>query len=261
MMAWELITTQNLTHDLLAALFENRIGAIQIPNFVSVENSQLAIQRIYAHGIEYYENVYPRIGKIGITQFEHRYSPIKKQEYFIKALIAHATRKDFFKDSGDPLIKVLDVVQNAWGTSTDIAVEEDSGERYFAGLVRVINKALLHLDWAPFDAPEWTIGKISAQIAWNIYLQTGVEGGETIVYRRLWQPSDELHLLPNSYGYDHSLVEGCDFIRIHPMQGALVFFNSRNFHKVEMTEGETERISFSSFIGLMKPSQELVFWS
>jgi hypothetical protein len=52
-----------------------------------------------------------------------------------------------------------------------------------------------------------------------------------------------------------------DFIEIVPEQGEPVFFNSRNYHEVEQTEGAEERITFSSFIGLLGKTGRLIFWS
>src|SRR5215213_4170856 len=125
-MTWETIKTQTLTRDMLLALANSEIGAVRVPNFLSPEVCNLAVQGIQAHGIDYYENVFPRIGRIGTTQFEHRFSPEKKKEYFVKAVTAHATRKDIFKDTGDLLSKVVDYVGDAWGRKTGLAIEDDT---------------------------------------------------------------------------------------------------------------------------------------
>jgi hypothetical protein len=260
-MNWETVETRQLTRDLLIGLFRNEIGAIRIPNFLSDATCSAAVGGVYRRGLDYYKDVYPRIGRIGITQFEHRGDAARKAEYFEKVPKAHAVRQEVFKESGDLPYLVIQALRDAWGDNVDMATEDGPEQRYFAGLIRVINKALLHLDWAQLDAPDWSIGKISAQLAWNVYLQMGARGGETVVYRRPWQWEDEDHQVPNSYGYDPILVEGCEKATILPARGDLVLFNSRNFHEVEATEGEIERVTNSSFIGWLEAENRLVLWS
>lgn len=260
-MTWQIVETQTLTHEMLRDLYDNEIGAIKVPGFVSPEICDLAMRGIYERGFDYYKDVVPKIGKIGITQFEHRYSQEKKKAYFDKAQIANEARQLSFQYSGDFLSKVMDLVNDGWNGKVGIAVEKETNKEYFAGLVRIMHRALLHLDWGPFDGPEWEIGKISAQIAWNIYVQMSDIGGEIVVYRRLWEPSDEALKIPDSYGYSPDLVKDCEYVELLPAQGDLVLFNSRNFHEVKQTNGEDERVTNSSFIGLMKDSNELIFWS
>jgi hypothetical protein len=261
---WDIIEKHNLNKSLLDSLFKGDIGVIRVPNFLSSDLCQKALQSIKTYGIDYYEGVYPKIGKIGITQFEHRFSPALKDQYFEKAAKANKARISIFKDTGDLVSMVIDFLNKGWDQRVNLAVEEGTNNSYYAGLIRVINQALLHTDWAGgLDGlnPNWTIGKINSQLAWNIYLQSSTRGGSTVVYRRLWRKSDESYYkLKDSYGYDPSMVLNTDFVEFTPKQGELVLFNSQNYHEVEKVEGDTERISISSFIGLT-PKNELILWS
>lgn len=139
-----------------------------------------------------------------------------------------------------------------------IAKENNYLGKYFAGLIRHINVALLHLDFAQLDAPDWKIGCCMEQLSWNLYIRVPKSGGECIVHNRQWCTNDEKYKLPNSYGYDPSLVENSQTKYIAPVLGDLVLFNSRNFHQV--LPGQGERITMSSFIGRV-PTGDLVFWS
>ncbi len=260
-MSYNIVSTKDLTCDLLTRLFTNEVGAVRVPNFISTDVCQLAVQGIQAHGIGYYDGVYPRIGRIGITQNEHKNRPSGKRAYFANASASHNVRERVLQESGDLLFTVMEAVKAAWVNEVGLAFEENLDEYYFAGLVRVINRALLHFDWAQYDGRGWAIEQISAQLSWNIFLQVGAKGGATKIYRRLWQKSDEVYKIPDSYGYDSEVIEQCDVVEILPEQGELVFFNSRNFHEVEKTEGEEERITISSFIGLLEPANKLIFWS
>jgi len=261
-MKWQVDTTKKVDKTLLIKLLDNEIAAIIVPGFVSEEVCKLAANGILAHGFDYYETVYPMVGKVGLTQFEYDYSLEQKKTYFANVPLANATRKEMFRDSGDFLPLVISYLKDAWRGDVDIALE-NMQEPYFAGLVRVMsNPLLLHYDWAPVDGPTWTISHISAQITWNIYIQTPTTGGSTIVYNRPWRDeSDERYAIPKSYEYDVAAVRGVDSVKILPQVGDLVLFNSRNFHEVKESQGETKRISVSSFIGLLKDQDKLVFWS
>ncbi|OYD08213.1 histidine kinase [Paludifilum halophilum] len=264
MTAWEVVKANQLTKELLDGLFKGEIGAVRIPHFLSPQLCSKALEGIKRYGVDYYEGVYPKIGKIGITQFEHRFSEDAKREYFRKAEKANQARESIFRDSGDPVGMVIDAVGEAWGSPAGIAREEESNHSYFAGLVRVMNRALLHTDWAGgLDGrdPDWTIGKIYAQLTWNIYLQTSSSGGATVVYQRPWRKSDQTYYKrKDSYGYDERVVENADAVRIVPERGEWIAFNPQYYHEVEEADGDTERITISSFIGL-SPSKKLIFWS
>ncbi len=257
---WCIIRADTLDSNLLVALLNNEIGAIAIPNFAPRSVCQTAVQKIYKHGIDYYQGKYPKVGKIGITQSEHKYNPTQKEEYFEKAPEAMSVQRAIFGDNQNLLDRVIDTVQGAWAGNAGIAFEESLQKAYFAGLVRVINKAMLHYDWAPLYDLGWQTDKIVAQLTLNIYLQVGSKGGATRVYRRFGQKADLKHVAPGGY-FDGKVVEGADYIEISPEPGELVFFNSQNYHEVEQTEGEDERITFSSFIGLREDTQTLMFWS
>src|SRR3712207_509465 len=114
-MAWEAVQTHRLTHDLLESLFANDIGAIRVPGFIPKPVCDLAVRGIHAFGIDYYKDVYPRIGRIGITQFEHQKDVQQKLEYFKKAPQADINRQEVFRQSGDLLITVITTIQEAWG--------------------------------------------------------------------------------------------------------------------------------------------------
>jgi carrier-protein-independent halogenase WelO5-like protein len=257
---WSIIRTDVLTQDVLLALLNNEIGAICLPSFASNAVCTCLVQSIYAHGIDYYKDKYPKVGKIGITQSEHKYTPSQKEEYFAKVSQANRVRQSIFGNSGDLLSDVITTVKRAWAGNVDIAFEKSIQQQYFAGLVRVINQAMLHYDWAPLYDLGWETDKISAQLTWNIYLQVGARGGATRVYRQFGRKADLKYVTPGGY-FDSKVVTGADFIEIMPEQGELVFFNSQNYHEVEQTEGEDERITFSSFIGLLGTSDALIFWS
>lgn len=117
-------------------------------------------------------------------------------------------------------------------TVTDLPVRlaREGNREYFAGLLRLVNSsALVHADYGPYDAPGWEIGRISAQLSWNILLRE-VKGGECIIYRRFWEgkSDDERFKQPKpGYGYTAEAVEGREVQVVTPEVGELTLFNSR----------------------------------
>lgn len=254
---WKIVNTNSLTQSLLLALLNNDIAAVRIPHFVDSNMCHMAIHGIQKHGIEYYVDD-PEMGRIGITQAEHQLDIVS---YFAGVPRAEAVRQEIFKGERDPLKMVMETLGQQWDGTTELAFERRFHQHYFAGLVRVIKRTLLHFDWAPHDAQDWAIGNISAQLAWNIFFQASEHGGITRIYQRPWMESDEKYRTPGNYAYPSVVIDGCSFVEVSPLQGELVLFNSRNYHEVDKTEGNTQRITMSSFIGLVKPSKQLLFWS
>ncbi|MFI6044218.1 hypothetical protein ACIA8C_21485 [Nocardia sp. NPDC051321] len=255
-MMWNLVRAEKLDAELLKALLDNEIAAVSVPEFLSEQTCRDAVEGIERSGLDYYLNVEPPVGRIGITQYEHRRGEENRRAYLAAAPAANQRRRAVFAQSGDLLELVTDAIAAAWPGTVGLAYEGD--QQYFAGLVRVIRKGLLHCDWAPNDAPGWAIGSVDAQITWNVFCQVPESGGVTNVYNRPWDPDAEQSLVPDSYAYDASLVDGCAHVRIEPSPGELVLFNSRNFHSIESSEG-VERISVSSFVGRI--GSDLVLWS
>lgn len=254
--SWSVFEVDTITRDNLDDLFNNRIAALRIPGFVSHSDCKLAISEIERYGFSFYRNVDPPIGRIGITQFEHAK---EKVEYFRVASAANAVRKEIFPVGQDPVELVMQSLPTLRQGSVAIA-KENGSMQYFAGLVRLIEDgALLHCDWAPHDAPDWSIGQVTGQIAWNIYYSVAARGGETSIYRQPWTPEIELYADSYSYGYSYQAVRGCYRHDLVPEQGDLLLFNSRNIHSVGSSQ-EGSRISASSFIG-RTPDGELVLWS
>lgn len=238
------------------ALLRNEIPSIRISKFASSEECNklaLAIEKI---GFDFYKNVEPPIGRIGITQFE--YGNRGKFGYFDAVKKATTNYNQVTSLSFDPVKRLTTILRQHVSSKVQIAYENEVYGYYFAGLIRQINIALLHIDFAQLDAPDWQIGNITSQLVWNLYLKAPSQGGVCKVYNRQWQPEDEKYKTPGSYGYDYSLVSSSEVKHNIPLTGDLVIFNSRNFH--EVLPGIGERITISSFIGKM-PGGDLIFWS
>ena len=253
----EITETSNF-YNYLSQLFDNQIGSVRIHNFFDLNACSSAVSNILKAGFGFYEDVVPPIGRIGITQFEHTNDEDSKYNYFNKVTIADSNYSKIFENLHSPVDEVTKFLGSFYKTSVAV---EDTDKKYFTGLLRIVSEALLHCDWAPRDAPGWSIADINAQISWNIYLQTAEMGGESEVFNRQWQNGDDSFMIQDSYGYDRDIVQGCESVVLKPETGDLIFINSRNFHTVRNCEqAESMRVTCSSFAG-RKSNNVLKFWS
>ncbi|MEH2050565.1 2OG-Fe(II)-dependent halogenase WelO5 family protein [Nostoc sp.] len=253
---WQALNDCEMSYKNFQALLKNEIPSIRISQFASFEECHKLAMAIEKVGFDFYRNVEPPIGRIGITQFEYRNRD--KSGYFDMVKKAKITYKKVTSLSFDPLKRLVTILHQNVSSQVQTAYENEAYGNYFAGLIRQINVALLHIDFAQLDAPDWEIGNVTSQLVWNLYVKAPSQGGICKVYNRQWQPEDEKYKIPGSYGYDFSLIANSQVKHNIPLTGDLVIFNSRNFH--EVLPGIGERITISSFIGQM-PRGDLVFWS
>lgn len=254
---WNSLDDFEMNYENLNLLFENKIPCIRVSGFASKKECIQLERSVAKVGFDFYENVFPPIGRIGITQFE--YSGKDKVDYFLRASKANDVyRRITSMANFSPLDRLIYILNHNIDKNADIAFEDDVDASYFAGLFRQISVALLHVDFARLDAPGWKIGDVVSQLAWNLYITPPENGGSCNVYNRPWQLNDESRKITGSYGYDSSLVENVEYKSNAPIIGDLVIFNSRNFH--EVTQANGDRLTCSSFIGKL-PDGNLVLWS
>jgi len=169
MSGWDLVETEKLDAGLLTDLFEDRIAAIRIPDFVPRAARTAAIRR---RGFDYYENVHPAIGRVGITQFEHRADSAARRRYFDQVAGMTAERQKVFAAAGDQVERVLAELR-ASGQPRSSSPSNLTAQPYFAELIRLIDEALSHCDWAARDAPGWAIDAVRAPAELERLLQCG----------------------------------------------------------------------------------------
>ena len=256
--AWEALEEAELTPDTLSALFDNRIPMIRIPGMASAEECARFSDVLRGAPFVLYENFSPPIGRVGPAQFEA--GAKGKGHYFTQVAEASATRASLCEAAGfDPLERLFRALREQANLPLRAAVEPGGHGHYFVGMLRHIQERnRLHLDYGPNDGPDWTIGAVEAQIAWNLYLCAPADSGACVVYNRPWVPDDERFKVPDAPGYYESLVEGRQAKRMQPRAGDAILFNCRNFHEIE--HASSARISMSAFVGRLSCS-DFIIWS
>ncbi|RYP33634.1 hypothetical protein DL767_004683 [Monosporascus sp. MG133] len=204
------------------------------------------------------DHVWPRVGCVGIAQTDHVND---KETYFSSVKNAYSLQDRWKKELGIDIIeRIAHSLREASGMVVRIARECERD--YFAGVIRAISTGIqIHADYAPFEGNGWEIGRVVAQMSWNILLNP-VPGGDTFIYDRQWQaPQDDLAWRKDfpKYAYDPRIVNGHALKVLSPTPGDLYWFNPRNFHEVracDIAKDSCEqepptRYTVSSFVGFL----------
>ena len=252
---WELADVEALTSNNLTMLFENRIPFIRVVGFATEGECALLASKAMSIGFDRYQDVDPPIDRIGCTVFE--YDGLPSDAYFAECANAKAIQRSIFRDSFDPVNRLIDRLRTITNKYVDIA--EDADRKYYAGLIRRIEKGThLHIDFAPVEQSGWSICHVRHQLAWNLYLRVSEDrGGITHVYERQYREGDQLSR-SGRYGYDRYVVEGSARASYKPNTGDLMIINTKNFHEVEATRGD--RMTVTSALGVTDVGN-LVLWS
>lgn len=253
---WENKQEHPLTKDSLKMLWENHIPLIRLKDFATPQECESLVAQAQLFNFDSYQNVYPKIERIGITVFE--YNRISKAAYFQAVEQATKLRDCIMAASFNPLERLMEKIRDCTGATVRIASEPLYGS-YYAGLIRKIEQGTqLHIDYAPLEQSEWEVGTVIYQLSWNLYLRCSPNNhGKTRIYDRQWQPGHDQYKL-DSYGYSDTVIADADMTTFQPHVGDVFIFNTRNFHIVEPMVGQ--RITFTSAIGLL-PNGEIIFWS
>jgi hypothetical protein len=258
---WTGPAASRLSESTLIALFEDRIPCISLPGAVSPRDCDRLARACENAGFDYYDDIVPPVGRIGVTQYEYRHRP--RSEYFAAAREAEEKHLAIARFAEIDPVAAFAAELGALKLSAGLATERGPFENYGSRLVRQIPMAKLHVDVAALCAQGWRIGEVQQQITWNLYLQEPPGGGECLVYNKQWVPADDLDLEEaqplSSYGYPASTVAGATHHTIRPKQGDVVLFNTRNFHEVKPSVGGV-RLSLTTFFGRLK-SGDIVYWS
>ena len=257
---WVTLEEAPLTREALAALLENRIPAIRMRGFAdSVECAAFA-RAARAGPIKYY-SVTPPVGYIGMAQYEYRWDR-PRADYFHDVAVANRNLAQVTSASFDPVVRLIEGLAAVYDAPVGIGQEPGLGA-YYAGIIRLASQGIkLHADFAPFNSPAYSIGRIDAQLAWNFFAEDLNEGGATIVHNAPWSPAVKPSEIPQSYDLPRTGVAGATTFCYAPTAGDVVLFNSRNPHEVMGGPADQgrDRIGIGSFLGRM-PDRSLVMWA
>ncbi|MFO0995904.1 MAG: hypothetical protein U1F33_04405 [Alphaproteobacteria bacterium] len=265
--AWRSKDEAELSGATLRALFDNEIPAIRIKGFASQDECRRfaeAVTDAEQHPIVFSSKTgealsKPKIGYIGI--FQHYYRHRDKSTYFADVPAASAQLRAIVARSFDPVTRMRDILRRHSGRPVDVADEGEGYGPYYAGIIRTMTiGADLHCDYHAYYARSYRIGRINAQIGWNIYASGRGVGGELIIYNNPWTPEVKGDEIPESFPLPRSTTEGAERHVVPITAGDVVLFNTRNPHEILPIKGDEPRISLGTFLGRL-PDDNLLMWS
>ncbi|TAK75238.1 MAG: 2OG-Fe(II) oxygenase [Gammaproteobacteria bacterium] len=255
-----IIQTNRLYENDLLQLFNKEILAIRIPDYYPLALCELSKQRLLQNGIQHYINA-PSIGRNGMAFYETENDPEKIEQYYYRSRVNIEQIRQIFHPNFSPLDKLRLELQEAWASGANI--ENIHDRKMFVGLCRLLEPNvdfLPHQDIFHLDSKDNIRARsLKSQVAANIYLDIGNEGGEI----DLWSYGFNDNIYPemldeNSYGMSRSKLSA-PTLSIKPKVGELVLFNGRNLHAVRPSK--TVRISIACFIGYRGKEYPLTYWS
>lgn len=255
---WSQTVDSSATAESLQRLFSGEIAGICLPNFLTPIECKQLTDRMKEVEFAEYQNVSPPIGRFGITVFE--YDCLGKAEYFKAVERAERSTARITNGIVNPRDRVMDWLSSLLPDVSINRAFEDGYGPYFAGLLRRIEEGtLIHIDFAPAEHPNWGVGRVVNQVAWNVYLNVlDAAPGYVYIWQKQWKEEDDIYKISGSYGYDPSVIAGIPVAQIIPQSGMLMMINSRNFHQVLPSSGM--RLAMSAALGCTADNR-IVLWS
>jgi hypothetical protein len=225
----------------LHRLMANEIPAVRLVAFATPEETEAFGNAMTEHSRR--TASVAQVTRLGISQYQQGIKG-SKAEYFGAAAEARAEYDAIFAASFNPLARVIASL-TALGFDAGLMQEPGWGA-YFAGTGKVRNGVSpIHVDFSPQDSPDWAVGSLEVQLAWNYYIRVPSSGGELLVWDKQWQPEHDVHQAEGSYWYSPAVVADALELRLAVQPGDVVILNSRNFHAVA---DSTDRLAYGSFI-------------
>ncbi len=243
----------------ISDLAAGRCAAIRVPGFFTRERCAVIMDALEKVNFDSYdtERVYPEVMRWGVGVSDHRADGTVADSYWAAVSDARRRWHDLALDF-DPFERCREALQAAW--PHPVRVGRRGGREMGAGVAREPNNGFqVHFDDALREFSDNLLdANLIAQFAFNLYLSVPESGGETVVWRHRWQPSDEFHRLPNSYGYSVNVVGDAELFELKPTVGEALLFDPRNFHAVRPSQG-SRRVALGFAIGLSE-NGELLTW-
>ena len=243
----------------VAGLVAGRLAAVRVPGLLSAARCQAITAALAAAPMDRYDEsrVFPAVAKFGPAINDHRYAGELRDDYWDAARAAEKSWS-VLGLADTPRELCLAAFRAGW---PDVAPGRRERRDMHVGIIREINDGLqVHYD----DAVREYRGRLLdvdlvAQLAFNIYIRVPPAGGDTVLWRRRWQPDDEDLRIPGGYGYDESVVASTQSLTLRPTLGEGFLFDPRHYHTVRPAS-DGRRISIGCFVGLTDDGR-LALWS
>lgn len=186
----------------------------------------------------------------------------RPEVYFELAAKATEVRREHAPTWDRAVEKVIERLASVHDGAVRIAVQEDRGEAFYAGILRAINHgAEAHTDYVGTDLDvEYAVRAVTRQFGVNVFLSDIKEGGACISWDRFSRPGDVAYrTTTTSYGIDERLFKGTPKVRLSPIRGSMTIIPTQRYHAIRpITDGE--RVTLSFFFGTL-PNGDIIVWA
>ncbi|MGC4866956.1 proline hydroxylase [Micromonospora sp. DT53] len=253
------VQAESITRADVAGLAAGRLAAVRVPGMLSAARCQVITAALANAPMDRYDEsrVFPVVAKFGPAINDHRSGGELREDYWDAARAAEKCWSTLGL-SDSPRELCLAAFRDAW---PDVAPGRRQRREMHVGIVREINAGLqVHFDDAVREyAGRLLDGEVVAQLAFNIYIRVPPAGGETVLWRRRWQPDDEALRVPGGYGFQEAVVADTQSLTLRPTLGEGFLFDPRHYHTVRQAS-DGRRISIGCFVGLTDDGR-LALWS
>jgi hypothetical protein len=253
------LAVDQLEREHILQLSAGILGSIRVRNFFTVEQCLSVMHALASCEMGSYDEqlVQPRISKLGPAAFEYYQGAGLNADYWRHTTQSTAVRANLLSGL-DPLDLAKEKLADSWrGTVRHLTSDSHP---MFAGMIREISKGGgIHFDELSRELPGAADETPVVQLAFNCHLSMPQSGGELNVFRRRWQPSDELSR-DGDYWYPDALFADDYYVSVAPSVGDAVFFDSRNYHRILPCLGEGRRVTLSFFVGI-SGTGDILIWS
>jgi len=252
-------TGSSFERSLVADVAAGRCAGIRVPGLMSQSTCEQILHVLTDVQFESYgaKRVFPPVMRFGVGVSDHRQQGKVASTYW-NALHASKMEWSSLGLPFDPFALCREAIGENWPNA--VKVGQRGGREMGAGVAREPNQGfIVHYDDAGREfSGNLLDANLTAQFAFNLYISVPKVGGETVIWRHRWHPADEIHRLPDSYGFAESVVNGAESFELQPSIGEALLFDPRNFHAVRASHN-SRRIALGFSVGL-SDTGELLTW-
>ncbi|WP_090947353.1 2OG-Fe(II) oxygenase [Nonomuraea jiangxiensis] len=253
------VTADRFERRLLADLAAGRCAAIRVHDFFSPAECEVVMRALLDVEFATYgrARVQPEVMRFGVGVSDYRRDGRISEEFW--AAVDEGRRAwEALNLPFDPFA----LCRSRLGADLPQQVEvgRHDGHAMSPGVAREPNQGfLVHFDDAQREFPGGFLDEnVVCQFAFNLYLSVPEEGGETVVWRHRWHPTDDSHRPDGSYGFKEDVVGAAESFLMRPRKGEAVLLEPRNFHAVRPSKGG-RRISLGFSVSMTDTGQ-LLTW-
>jgi hypothetical protein len=250
----EIRENKNIIFDII----KGKKPALIIRNFYDPKLCKIIIKRTKSFSDNTKDNkILKKIGVSLLSFLTH------KSDYFKQADAVRPILRKIFDGIEDPRKKIHCLLSEFY-PNKNVIVATEGDKKYACGVIRFHNLgdfAQIHRDCVQYEAPNFDVAKMSNQLSSVLHIQDSKNGGELVIYKKIWKKTDEKYR-EISFGYSKKVLEGCsESVIIKPRQGDLVIINPIYFHEILPVKGNKSRITLGLFLAFSKYSHNVVTWS